>query len=357
MSNKGKGKKRKTSIDKFLDKCIKENKESNKLEAKDEAAQNKTSQDKVCNSNSNDQQYKNINDLIKIAEEMWQSVKNTVKDNREFIEYPDKKKMEHFRNTPNYCEFMKEYPIVSRYMICMGQYNTKAFRKMLEKIRMTIHPPPEKREKGYIEDQWIRRNADYIRYLWEAYKKGHYDNTEAKLIWNDAYKNLRGEMDDFRDKYKEIEKSIKEEKEQFKAENTKDLLNRLKTKEQTLPKKDSQELYEALKNKLIHRRFKNTMKQLLEKIPFIEPVFESYGKGPEDKDYNPDNKPTIKMIETVDADRINEVPPNMIIDKKMYDSLPGGSTLLPRISETNEDDDNDHDHDNDHDNDDNDDND
>ena len=80
---------------------------------------------------------------------------------------------------------------------------------MLDKIRMVMHPPPDKREKNYMEDQWIRRQADYVRFLWEAYQKGHFNNAEAKFIWEDSYTKLKGEFDDFRNIYKQVENDTK----------------------------------------------------------------------------------------------------------------------------------------------------
>ena len=186
------------------------------VDAADNTNANTIPDEKTDNST---QDAKTANQLVEMAEEMYKTLKDLIKERPEFVEWEDKRKLDHFRERLDYKEFMTEYPVVTRYMICMGQYSSKAYRRMLDKIRMTMHPPAEKREKGYMEDQYVRRNADYIRYLWEAYKKNHYNTAEAKYVWEEAYKTLKSEFDDFRDKYKELENTTKEEKEKLKADN------------------------------------------------------------------------------------------------------------------------------------------
>lgn len=287
------------------------------------------------------QDARSANELIRIAEEMYKTLKDHAKENPAFQELEDKKKLDYFRERLDYKEFMSEYPVVCRYMICMGQYSSKAYRRMLDKIRLVVHPPPEKREKGYMEDQWTRRNADYVRYLWETYQKGHYDTSEAAYVWEHAYKTLKGEFDDFRDKYKAIEASTKEEKEKFKASNAKDLLERLKTGQQQLNEDDSKKLYEILKDKVYKRRFVNTMDELVKRTP-VEPSCTGQGQMPVTADAEPTDKdkPKIVMVEHLrDESRINEVPENMLLDEATAKKLPGfmNSLAIPEESSDTDD--------------------
>lgn len=270
----------------------------------------------------NAQQEKSAEDLTKIADQMWKQVKEIVKSDESFVKLPDKKKLDYFRDKLKHGEFMTEFPIVSRYMICMGQYSSKAFNRFLEKIRITVHPPPDKREKGYMEDQWVRRQADYVRYLWEAYQKGkHYDNAEAKWVWESSYKNLKGEFDDFRNKYKEIEKNSKEEKEILKVSNLKDLLARLVSGEQTLSDDDNKRLIGMLKDQQYKRRFKNTMEELRNKAKVLPATCTGYGAGPEDK--TDPNAPKIRMIEHVAPEDMSKIPQHLHLDEKTAKELPG----------------------------------
>lgn len=276
------------------------------------------------------QDEKNIETLIVMGNAMWKKLKDTIKEDKDFVDMSDKKKITHFRDVLGYTEFMNEFPVMTRYMVCMGQYSSKAFRKFLDKIRITKHPPAEEREKGYMEDQWVRRQSDYVQYLWEAYQKGHYNNAEHKWVWKDAYKNLKGEFDDFRDKYKAIEKSTEEEKIKLSASNARDLLNRLKTGEQKLSDNDSAELLFLLKNKLYRRNFSDALKDLLSKVKYIYPVCLGLGKGPEE---DTSEKPTVRMVESVDEDRMGEIPAEYRLDQQSDDL---DVTPLPTINEHNE---------------------
>lgn len=268
-----------------------------------------------------EQQMKNIEEVVEIATEMYKKLKEIVKTNEDFRKLEDKKKLDIFREKLGYKEFMEEFPIVTRYIICMGQFHAKAFRRMLEKIRITVHPPPEKREKGYMEDQWVRRQADYIRYLWEAYQKGPYNTAEANWVWEDSYKKLKGEFDDFRDKYDNISKSTKEEKKKLDADNARDVLKRLSTGKQNISEDEQQIILAVLRDKAVRRRHENSFKQVMqsllekrEKTPHT-----ASGKGQKSEE---EEKKKVVMVETVDAERFDEVPDKYKMDSDTAKNLP-----------------------------------
>jgi len=277
---------------------------------------------KLSEQSSKEQQYKNIETLIELANEIWSVVKDLAKNRPEFVEYPDQKKMDFFRDSFHYKEFMDEFPIVCRYMICMGQYSKKAFKRFLEKIRICTAnaPPPTERKKGYMEEQWIMRQADYIRYLWEAYQKGHWDSTEARLVWEDAYKRLKGEFDDFKNKHEDIKKAREEEKKQLDASNARELIERLGSGLQKLDKSDTKLLKELLKNQLYKKRYNDCMQRILSVVPrakytcsgvgIAEPVDESIAK------------PTVKMIEHVDEEKYDTIPDQYKLTESEKKRLP-----------------------------------
>ncbi len=283
------------------------------------------------NQMNNNQQEKQVNqiaaetkttdEIIAIAEKMYKELKEVVHANKKFVEMEDKLKLDLFRKNKEYDEFMTEFPVVSRYLICMGQYKTKAFRKMLEKIKLKAAEPMQQREKGYNEDQWIRRNCDYVRYLWEAYQKTHYSQAESNFIWEDTYRKLKGEFDDFRNKYKDVEEATKKEKERFKVQNAKDLLNRLNTKTQKLNENDSNKLKKSLYDLLYRRRYTNAINDLMTKTPKIEAVCEGKGTGPEE--IKRDKKNVVTMVEHIDPSRMQEIPEHLQLSEKEAQSLPG----------------------------------
>lgn len=245
-----------------------------------------------------------VETLTATASKMWADVKTKVRDDPDFIDASDKIKLNYFREDLKYDEFMNEYPVMTRYMVCMGQYSSKSFKRFLEKVRNTVHP--EKCPKGYKEDQWVRRQADYVQYLWEAYQRNHINSAERKLVWKDAYKNLKGEFDDFRDKYKAVQKATDEEKDHFKAMNARDLIKRLAGGQQSLSKEAMIILIEKLKDKVCKSNYRKTMKQLVSSTPLIEPLFVTRGRGAEEIDEA--NKPRIIMTEHVAEDTLDDIP-------------------------------------------------
>lgn len=220
-----------------------------------------------------------IDDLVAKIDAMWAVVKKHVKTTPEFKDYEDKKKLDFFR--PMFGKEMEENPIVTRYMICLGQYRSKAFRKMLEKTKNMVHPPPDKREKGYMEDQWIRRQADYVQFLWEEYQRGHYNNAERTWVYQEAYERLKGEFNDFRDMHKEVEKRIEEEKKTLAGRNVRDLLQRLKTGKQQLSNEEEDFLRQELRKVLIKSNYRIVLKELKETHTEIEPTCVAQGQGEE----------------------------------------------------------------------------
>lgn len=213
-------------------------------------------------------------EVINAATKMWDVVKNYVKQNPKFRELQDKQKLEIFRDKLGFAKFMEEFPIVSRYMVCMGQFKLKAFQRLLDKMKRTKYPPPEERDKKYMEDQWIKWQADYVQYLWEEYQKRHYNTAERQWVWQETYKRLKGEFDDFRKMHEDIEEKVKQEKKTLSGKNARDLLERLKTGTQKLKAEDEEQLLQSLLDISFKKNYKNTMQQLLKNIESTEDKYE-----------------------------------------------------------------------------------
>ncbi len=228
--------------------------------------------------------------IIDKANEIWKAVKAYATTNKEFKELKDQDRLDIFRSKFGYSQFMDEFPIVSRYMMCYGQYSSKAFERMLRKIENVVHPPPDARAKNYMEDQWVRRQADYVQYLWESYQKHHQNTAERQYIWSEAYNRLKKEFDDFRNMHKEIEERVKIEKKELAGQNTRELLERLADGQNTLTAGEEEILLAQLKE-VFHK--KNNP----------EPTEETPADGSDT--HNKEHK--ILMIETVDNERMNEI--------------------------------------------------
>jgi hypothetical protein len=195
---------------------------------------------------------------LEVANKLWISLKNKIKKNPEFIEFKDSDKLKEYQNL-EFKDFCGEFPIVTRYAIVMGQYSAKAFRRFLIKCKNVKHDPAQSREKGYSEDQWVQRQADYVRYLWEAYQKQHYSTSESKNIWQHAYKTLTKEFTDFRDLHKDIEEKLKTDNKLNKSELVKELLSRMSSQENGLEDPDAKNLLDKLKDQLLEQRKKKVL--------------------------------------------------------------------------------------------------
>ena len=211
-----------------------------------------------------------ITESIKTSNKLWIDIKKRLKEDITFINKSDDEKITIYQNT-EYKNFYTEYPIVCRYMICMGQFSNKAFNKFLLKCKNVVHDPVKSREPGYNDDQWICRQSDYVKYLWESYQKQHYSKSDANTIWMQTYKTLKKEFLDFKNLHKEIEEKLKLDKQTNKTELVKEMLERLSKKEQTLDSESSNILMDNLRNKVMEQRKKKLIKSIETEVKKINP--------------------------------------------------------------------------------------
>jgi hypothetical protein len=230
-----------------------------------------------------------IDKALSEADGIWSSLKKYVQADPKFKDKPDEEKIEIFQK--NHKEFYQEFPIVCRYMICMGQYKKKAFQRYLKKVKSLIVPEPGDRAKNYMEDQWVRRQADYIRYLWEEYQVKKINMKEAQAVWKQAYEALTKEFSEFRDMHKTIEDRLKKETNVNNAQAARELLNRLSSGSQSLPEQDTNGLIEALRIKVLIQRKKKLLQSIESTVKMIDGRPSQTGKRkPDERDkmnYNP----------------------------------------------------------------------
>lgn len=213
-----------------------------------------------------------IDTALNEAKRIWKDLKSKAKD-KVFMALPDEEKSKIY--TGKYKEFAQEFPIVFRYMVCMGQYKKRAFHRYLLKVKN--FKPPTDRSKDYMEDQWVRRQADYLRYLWEEYVGRGYDNREAKRIWESAYNSLKKEFTDFRDLHAKVEEDLRRQKKKNKTELVSELMGRLSRGEQSIDNDKMAQLVEVMQTQLLRQRKSKTLKELLETSTVVEPCVEGLG--------------------------------------------------------------------------------
>jgi hypothetical protein len=206
------------------------------------------------------------------ANKMWCNLKDRLKVNPDFVNIPDEDKITIYQK--EFKEFYTEYPIVCRYMICMGQYSHKAMRRYLIKCKNSQLTREQSQDKEYKEDQWVMRRADYVRYLWESYQSQHFSTSEAQQIWQHSYQTLKKEFKEFSDMQKDIENKLKLDNKVNKAQLVKELVKRLADQDnnQKLSDAETQHLLNLLKTKAHEQRRKNMIMQIKSDVITIIPT-------------------------------------------------------------------------------------
>jgi len=202
---------------------------------------------------------------VQMANKLWGDIKRRVKEDPDFVNMEDMKKVELYQKG-EFKDFYTTYPIVSRYMICMGQFSNKAFKRFLDKCKVMA----KEAKPGEGEDQWIMRQADYVRYLWEAYQKGRFTTKESQNIWKHSYETLKKEFDDFKNMHKETEEKLKKAEKYNKAELVRELTSRVANNEQKLNDDSEKKLLESLRLKLAQQRRKLLLESIKE-LPRTQP--------------------------------------------------------------------------------------
>jgi hypothetical protein len=179
----------------------------------------------------------------------------------------------------DFAEFYKNFPIVARYMICLGQYRMKAFKKMLIKCKET--KKTEKNESN--ETLWIERQADYVRFLWEEYQDSAFDMADSDSIWQQTYDALDAEFKEFRELHENAEKKIKSDALKHKKELLYELGERLVSGKQSLDNSTTISLLNKLKDKLFKQRYNKVIGALVQTIPALPAEYESVGTNIDEK--------------------------------------------------------------------------
>lgn len=176
-------------------------------------------------------------------------------------------------------EFYKNFPIVSRYMICLGQYKMKAFKRMLLKTddSQSNDSDLEKNNKSRNEQKWIERQADYVRFLWEEYQTEGFEKKDSDKIWQHTYDTLTKEFKEFKELHEKMELKVKEDALKHKKEILYEMSERIVSGKQKLSDEDSKSLLIKLQDKLFKQRFKKLMISLIKDIRPIDPIIEGVG--------------------------------------------------------------------------------
>jgi hypothetical protein len=217
-----------------------------------------------------------INNSVEVSIKLWNDIKKRVAGDETFIKMSDIDKICLYQNS-EFKTFYTEFPIVSRYMICMGQFSETALRRFLYKCKNVNHDKDKSREKGYSENQWIERQSDYVRYLWESYQNKKFMHSESNEIWKNTFEILKKEFQDFKDLHKEIENKLKKDDTVNKEELIKELLNRVVNDKQSFDDTTAKHLLDGLKEQVIKQRRKKLLVEIISMVTTIAPTREAIG--------------------------------------------------------------------------------
>ncbi len=180
----------------------------------------------------------------------------------------------------DFAEFYKNFPIVARYMICLGQYSMKAFKKMLIKCNET--KKTDKKESN--EQLWVKRQADYVRFLWEEYQGSNtFNQADSDSIWYQTHDALIKEFEEFRQLHEKAEKKVKSDALKHKKELLYELGERLVSGKQSLDNASTISLLNKLKDKLFKQRYNKVIADLLKNIPQLSAEYEGVGTNIDEK--------------------------------------------------------------------------
>jgi hypothetical protein len=139
-------------------------------------------------------------EIVTVAKNLWNDCK-LLRKKKEWIDKEPKDVMAYFYQT-HYKDFITKYSIPSRYMFFYSEFSEKAFRRYL--MRMT--------DPGYkSKEEWIERQADYVRLLYAQYNK-HVGPKELAAVWQKARKQLVDEYESFERDYEKAKKEADEKK-------------------------------------------------------------------------------------------------------------------------------------------------
>lgn len=145
-------------------------------------------------------QQKKIEDMVTVADSLWQYVREQKLD---IVKDADKCDRLYEELAKDYHEFAKTLPIVLRYMVQMKEYSSRALRKYLRKTFEDM--------KNYTSmDDYIESQAgDYLVFLYKE-THTHYSSKQISNLATNFRKQIKDENKKLKKYNDEADKKIKE---------------------------------------------------------------------------------------------------------------------------------------------------
>lgn len=164
-------------------------------------------------------QNEEIDATLKTADELWAAYREMRKD-ATWAKRDVTAKIGYFQDR-GYSNFITKYAVPTRYMVMYDEYSHRAFLKYLVRLKTV----------GYrSKDEWIERQADYVKYLWRAYNPRG-STKEAADARQTAYEHIKKEMDSFETDYDRAKVKAEERRRTALSDNRQALIDLLRDAE------------------------------------------------------------------------------------------------------------------------------
>jgi hypothetical protein len=190
---------------------------------------------KIDYSDEDKKNIKNYNDShVQKALDLLKYNRDKLLDDKDYEKLELVDRMKFIQTHDDYNEFCKQYPIVSKYIVCFGLFSKKAFNKYIDWIS-TLRPSDSYR-KEIAQDQRKQQKfknkyiyAMYVKYLYQE-KTSHASMSEINKAYELTVDDLNKETDNFFDLYEKEKLKQDAKKELSNEEKKQKIINQLKIK-------------------------------------------------------------------------------------------------------------------------------
>lgn len=157
-----------------------------------------------------------LDKIINNANVLYKFHKKQLKEEK-YIKMSDNDKM--IVCNEGFADFIKMFPVVTKYMICLNMYSTKAFRKyIIHRLKNSPKSP----------DDEIEQHSLYVMWLYEELGN-HIEREKLYEIKAEAYRVLKQEQDELTKLYAKAKSIMEEEHKTRRNYNIEELKNIIKS--------------------------------------------------------------------------------------------------------------------------------
>jgi hypothetical protein len=174
------------------------------------------------------------NNCINAAQSLLKYNRNKLSNDDTYLKLSDKDRIMKIQSMDEYKEFCKQFPIVSKYIIALGLFSSKAFNKYLD-WKSNVRPSDYIRNKmiNNPREQELWKNkyvyGIYVKYLYQE-KNKHINLSEINQAYKLTVDALNEESNTFFDLYEKELKNMEETKLQYNEERKDHIKKQLKLK-------------------------------------------------------------------------------------------------------------------------------